>query len=88
MWVRVSALEGEVFVGTLECDPQGKTAQKQGEMVRIPIIDIEDWLYDRGTKKYVGGFSFPVLDEIDRARRARGGGGTSGHGVPGLRLGE
>ncbi|MEK6703239.1 MAG: DUF2314 domain-containing protein [Planctomycetota bacterium] len=71
MWVRVEAMEDNgVFVGTLDSDPKGATSEVAGDPLRIPAAEVQDWLYDRGGKKHVGGFSTPVLEQIERERRA------------------
>jgi uncharacterized protein YegJ (DUF2314 family) len=71
MWVLVSELDGEAFVGVLKSDPEGKVADSAGESVCVPARDVEDWYHDRGGRKRVGEFSAPVLDQIERERRKR-----------------
>jgi uncharacterized protein YegJ (DUF2314 family) len=71
MWVRVSRIDGDAFVGTLENDPAGKVPETRGQVLRVPLATIEDWAYDRGGQKTVGAFSDPVLAEIERMRPPR-----------------
>src|SRR5258705_12867591 len=71
MWVRVTQLDGDAFVGILDSDPHEKVAVSIGDTARIPVGDIEDWFYDRNARKRVGEFSAPVLDQIERENQKR-----------------
>jgi uncharacterized protein YegJ (DUF2314 family) len=70
MWVHVTSVQDGVFVGELANDPQGKVAHQAGDTVLVDFDSVEDWMVHRGGKKYTGGFSLPVLDQIERERRS------------------
>lgn len=69
MWVLVSAVRDTKLIGRLANDPEGKIPLRPDEAIEVEIDQIEDWMIGRGGKKYIGGFSVPVLDEIERERR-------------------
>lgn len=66
MWVQVEQLTEAGVTGLLGNDPAQLAHLKLGDMVTVPLGDIEDWLYVDG-KEMVGGFSVKVMQEIMEA---------------------
>lgn len=71
MWVSVTAINDGVVTGVLVDDPQEKVDVMEGQHVHIALGDIEDWMIHRGGQKRTGGFSIPVLSEIEREQEKK-----------------
>jgi uncharacterized protein YegJ (DUF2314 family) len=67
MWVKVEKIDGDTVVGKLANVPNFLTNIKEGDVVKRPAAEIEDWLYVDG-KKMVGGFSIEVLQKRQQKR--------------------
>jgi uncharacterized protein YegJ (DUF2314 family) len=68
MWVSVDKLDGDTVVGKLANVPNFLTNVKEGDVVKRPAKEIEDWLYV-DDKKMVGGFSIRVLEDRQKKRK-------------------
>jgi uncharacterized protein YegJ (DUF2314 family) len=62
MWVSVSALENEMIYGRLDNDPLEMKRLRAGDRVRVPVRDLDDWLYTSG-EGLQGGFTIDVLSK-------------------------
>jgi uncharacterized protein YegJ (DUF2314 family) len=60
MWVSVSALEHEMIYGRLDNEPVAMKRLHAGDRLRVPVRDLNDWLYTRGDT-LAGGFTIEVL---------------------------
>jgi uncharacterized protein YegJ (DUF2314 family) len=69
MWVCVTAIENDIIYGTLDNTPTAVRTVKPGDIVRIRLQALHDWLYAVDGKT-AGGFSLKVL--ADKAKRHRG----------------
>ncbi len=67
MWVAVTKIDGDTVVGKLASVPNFLTNIKEGDTVKRPRAEIEDWLYVED-KKMVGGFSIQVLQNRQKKR--------------------
>ena len=67
MWVSVDKIDGDTVVGKLSNVPNFLTNVKEGDIVKRPSSEIEDWLYIED-KKMVGGFSIQVLQDRQKKR--------------------
>jgi uncharacterized protein YegJ (DUF2314 family) len=60
MWLSVSALEHEMIYGRLDNEPVAMKRLHAGDRLRVPVRDLNDWLYTRGDT-LAGGFTIEVL---------------------------
>jgi uncharacterized protein YegJ (DUF2314 family) len=60
MWLSVSALENEMIYGRLDNEPVSMKRLHAGDRLRVPVRDLNDWLYTRGDT-LAGGFTIDVL---------------------------
>jgi uncharacterized protein YegJ (DUF2314 family) len=60
MWLSVSALENEMIYGRLDNEPVAMKRLHAGDRLRLPVRDLNDWLYTRGDT-LAGGFTIEVL---------------------------
>jgi uncharacterized protein YegJ (DUF2314 family) len=60
MWLSVSALEHEMIYGRLDNEPVNMKRLHAGDRLRVPVRDLNDWLYTRGDT-LTGGFTIEVL---------------------------
>ncbi|HKI37998.1 MAG TPA: DUF2314 domain-containing protein [Gemmataceae bacterium] len=60
MWLSVSALEHEMIYGRLDNEPVNMKRLRPGDRLRVPVRDLNDWLYTRG-ETLTGGFTIEVL---------------------------
>ncbi len=67
MWIAVEKIDGDTVIGKLANVPNFLTNIKEGDIVKRPISEIEDWLYIED-KKMVGGFSIQVLQDRQKKR--------------------
>ncbi|MDD4993763.1 MAG: DUF2314 domain-containing protein [Paludibacter sp.] len=62
MWVNITKMENDTFVGILGNEPQIIKNYKFGDKVIIKKEQVEDWiLYNSITKKMEGGYSIEVF---------------------------
>lgn len=71
MWVVVISIKEDCVIGTLGNEPVNVSNIKLGDPVRVPLADLNDWMYTRGDDDMVGGFTTRVLMEIEKRRRSR-----------------
>jgi uncharacterized protein YegJ (DUF2314 family) len=60
MWLSVSALEHEMIYGRLDNEPVAMKRLHAGDRLRVPVRDLNDWLYTRGDA-LAGGFTIEIL---------------------------
>jgi uncharacterized protein YegJ (DUF2314 family) len=60
MWLSVSALENEMIYGRLDNEPVSMKRLHAGDRLRVPVRDLNDWLFTRGDT-LAGGFTIDVL---------------------------
>jgi uncharacterized protein YegJ (DUF2314 family) len=60
MWVEVDRIDGETIAGRVSNDPGDVPNVKCGDSVTVKIADVEDWIYQDGTRM-AGGFTAEVL---------------------------
>jgi uncharacterized protein YegJ (DUF2314 family) len=60
MWLSVSALEHEMIYGRLDNEPVAMKRLHAGDRLRVPVGDLNDWLFTRGDT-LAGGFTIEVL---------------------------
>ncbi len=65
MWLEVTSISPDVVEGTLGNRPGLVKNVREGDLLRVPIAIISDWIYLAG-KLHVGGFSIPVVREAKR----------------------
>lgn len=65
MWLEVTSISPDVVEGNLGNRPGLVKNVREGDLLRVPITIISDWIYLEG-KRHVGGFSIPVLREAKR----------------------
>jgi len=63
MWLTVTGLEHGFIYGRLDNDPIELTSIRCGDRVRVPLKDLNDWLYTHG-EQMTGGFTIEVLRRI------------------------
>jgi uncharacterized protein YegJ (DUF2314 family) len=63
MWLTVTGLENGIIYGRLDNDPVELTTIRCGDRVRVPVKELNDWLYTDGDDMH-GGFSIEVLRKI------------------------
>jgi uncharacterized protein YegJ (DUF2314 family) len=63
MWAAVTAIEGDLVLGTLENEPVDLKNFRYGGRVRIPSIDLNDWIISEGDS-HRGGFTINVLTDL------------------------
>jgi uncharacterized protein YegJ (DUF2314 family) len=66
MWVKVTGIENDVIYGTLENEPAGIPDLHEGDRVKVPVGDINDWMMLVGDEP-IGGFTVKLL--MERANR-------------------
>jgi uncharacterized protein YegJ (DUF2314 family) len=69
MWLSVSALEHEMIYGRLDNEPVVMKRLHAGDQLRVPVGELNDWLYTRGDT-LTGGFTIEVLANHKRPRRS------------------
>lgn len=65
MWLSVSALENEMIYGRLDNEPVAMKRLHAGDRFRVPVRDLNDWLYTRGDT-LAGGFTIDVLANLPK----------------------
>lgn len=65
MWVQVQSADENSIVGILDNDPQIVGNVKYQQPVKLPVSDMEDWVYTQ-QKQMHGGFSIEVLSKRER----------------------
>ncbi len=65
MWLSVSALEHEMIYGRLDNEPVSMRRIHAGDRLRIPVRDLNDWLFTRGDT-VAGGFTIDVLSNAPK----------------------
>jgi uncharacterized protein YegJ (DUF2314 family) len=65
MWVSVSALENGMIYGRLDNEPVELKRLRSGDQVRVPVAELNDWLYTRGDL-LAGGFTIDVLSRLPK----------------------
>lgn len=65
MWVLVTEIRGQEIRGTLENIPNELVGPKKGDVVRVPVAELNDWVYARDDQER-GGFTLKVLAEASR----------------------
>jgi uncharacterized protein YegJ (DUF2314 family) len=65
MWVSVSALENGMIYGRLDNEPVELKRLRSGDRVRVPVAELNDWLYTRGDL-LAGGFTIDVLSRLPK----------------------
>jgi uncharacterized protein YegJ (DUF2314 family) len=63
MWLTVTGLENGYIYGRLDNDPIELTSIRCGDRVRVPLKDLNDWLYTNG-EQMIGGYTIEVLRKI------------------------
>jgi uncharacterized protein YegJ (DUF2314 family) len=63
MWMSVTGLENGIIYGRLDNDPIEITSIHCGDRVRVPVKDLNDWLFTEGDDVR-GGFTIEVLRRI------------------------
>jgi uncharacterized protein YegJ (DUF2314 family) len=70
MWLSVSALEHEMIYGRLDNEPVHMKQLHAGDRLRVPVGDLNDWLYTRGDT-LAGGFTIEVLSNSQKRPHRR-----------------
>jgi uncharacterized protein YegJ (DUF2314 family) len=65
MWLTVTGLENGYIYGRLDNDPIELTSIRCGDRVRVPLKDLNDWLYTSG-EQMIGGYTIEVLRKIQQ----------------------
>lgn len=65
MWVDVTAIEGDLVLGTLGNEPVNVTGLVLGGRVRVSISELNDWIVVRDERLH-GGFTVKALERIQR----------------------
>ena len=66
MWVSVQRLaEGNTIVGQLENSPASLTGIKEGDVVTIPLADLNDWVCEINGSM-AGGFTLKIIQEMQQ----------------------
>jgi uncharacterized protein YegJ (DUF2314 family) len=65
MWLTVTGLENGYIYGRLDNDPVELTSISCGDRVRVPLKDLNDWLYTDGDEMK-GGRTIEVLRKIQQ----------------------
>lgn len=65
MWLEVTSISPDIVEGNLGNRPGLVKNVREGDLLRVPITIISDWIYLKG-KLPVGGFSIPVVREAKR----------------------
>jgi uncharacterized protein YegJ (DUF2314 family) len=63
MWLTVTGIENGIIYGKLDNDPVELTSVRCGDRVRVPVRELNDWLYTDG-EHMQGGFTIEVLRKI------------------------
>lgn len=66
MWIQVTSIDGTTITGELNNEPINDIGLTPGDSVTASLDQIEDWLIGRGKGNLTGGFSIPVLEQIER----------------------
>ena len=67
MWIALEKIDGDTVIGKLANVPNFLANIKEGDIVKRPSSEIEDWMYIKD-KKMVGGFSIQVLQDRQKKR--------------------
>jgi uncharacterized protein YegJ (DUF2314 family) len=70
MWVAVTGLEHDFILGTLSNAPVNLQRLQEGDRVRVPLDDLNDWLYV-ADGELVGAFTAKVLDAVAKEAHQR-----------------
>jgi uncharacterized protein YegJ (DUF2314 family) len=62
MWVTVEQVGADTVTGRLANSPAALERIKEGDLVTVPLTDLNDWVYPAGDEP-VGGFTIKVLAE-------------------------
>jgi uncharacterized protein YegJ (DUF2314 family) len=65
MWVEVTAVEGDLVLGTLGNEPVSVTGLTLGGRVRVSLAELNDWIYVRNEQLY-GGYTIKVFERIQK----------------------
>lgn len=65
MWVEVTAVEGNLILGTLGNEPVNVSNVKLGQRVRVQIDELNDWIFFRDDELH-GGFTIKVFERIQK----------------------
>ena len=65
MWLTVTGLENGMIYGRLDNDPIELTSISCGDRVRVPVKELNDWLYTT-SEDVQGGFTIEVLRQIQQ----------------------
>ncbi|MBC8291035.1 MAG: DUF2314 domain-containing protein [Planctomycetes bacterium] len=66
MWIKVTAIEGELVLGILDSDPADVHSLQCGDRVRVTLDKLNDWMYLSDDEQPVGGFTVAVLTKRQR----------------------
>lgn len=59
MWILVTAIEGDIILGTLGNDPLHKSNGRSGDTKRVSVGSINDWMVIKD-KQQIGGFTVKI----------------------------
>ena len=62
IWVTVTCIENEIIYGKLGNEPVSLEGMREGDLVRFPVAEVDDWVYTDGSD-VVGGFTIKVISE-------------------------
>ncbi len=65
MWVEVTAVEGNLILGTLGNEPVNVSNVKLGQRVRVQLDELNDWIFFRDEELH-GGFTIKVFERIQK----------------------
>ncbi|MCA9103344.1 MAG: DUF2314 domain-containing protein [Planctomycetales bacterium] len=72
MWLVVTAVENGVVYGRLDNDPAGITRLRRGDVVRVAVDHVNDWLF-QGPNRLAGGFTLDAVHNRHRRSFERNG---------------
>src|SRR5262249_48937907 len=64
MWADVTAIEGDLILGTLENEPVDLKNLRYGSRVRIQHSVLNDWIVSDGRSIQLGGFTIKVIQNL------------------------
>lgn len=62
IWVTVTCIENEIIYGKLGNEPLTLEGMREGDLVRFPVSELDDWVYTDGSNA-VGGYTIKVISE-------------------------
>ncbi len=71
IWIEVTALEGDYIYGTLGNDPVDLGQLKYGSRVRVPVAELNDWVYFDPEGNLVGGYTIPLFLDQEKLKRKK-----------------